>query len=120
MPGVQQNTVAGIACQMLPYLFSGEAKNGRKQAYQTMSDVVQRTLRRASWNTLGCGGIKPVLENIQIETAQIFGTEIMQSMHRQVKFVALIILCQFILKYPRERQHVAVNLQPSFYRHSID
>ena len=85
---------------MLPYLFSGEAKDGRKQAYQAMSDVVQRTLGRAAWNTLGCCGIKPILENIQIETTQIFGTEIMQTMYRQVKFVALIILRQFILKFP--------------------
>ena len=92
MPGVQQNTAPGIACQMPPYLFRGKAENGRKQSHQAMGDMIQRTLCRTSWNTLGSGGIKPVLENIQIKTTQILGTEIMQSMHDQVKFVVLIIL----------------------------
>ena len=65
--------------QISPDFFGGKAENGRKQAHQTVRDVVQRALRRAPGTTLGAAVYKPVLENVQIEATQVLGTESVQS-----------------------------------------
>ena len=75
--------------------------------------MVHGGLRRTPGQAVGPGGVLSILDHIQVEAAQVVGTEVMQLLVDLVKLISVITLRQFLLHHSRaihrpaiQRQHV--------------
>ena len=57
-------------------------------------------------------GVEAVLEDVEVEGAEILGAEALQRLHHLVELEALVVGDALLLQLARQRQRVAVDLQP--------
>src|SRR5690606_10100494 len=77
--------------QCLPGLLGGERQDRRHQLEQRLGDVQQRRLGRAPRGAVGGGGVQAVLEDVQVERAQVLGAEGLQARDGGVEIVAFVV-----------------------------
>ena len=81
-----------------------------------MGNVKQRILRGAARAAAGAAGVEAVLQNVQIETAEVFRAEALQFLHDEVEFVGVVVRLKFALQLACQGQHVAIDFQPVRHR----
>jgi hypothetical protein len=84
----------------LPGFFGGEAQERRHPAQHGLGDLPQRGLGAAAGQRLGCSGVQAVLEDVQVEAAQVFAAVQLQLGHHRVEFIHLVV-----------RQHLGLELR---------
>ena len=99
-----------------PGFLGREAQNRCYQPQYALRDVVKSILRRAARGGIRATGIQPVLEDIQIERAEILGTEGEQPSHGRMKFIAVVVLEHVSLQVRREHDCVAVDFEAILHR----
>src|SRR4051812_41225970 len=75
VPGVLKDAELALPPEHLPRLLGGKAQDRRHQAHEAMGDVEKRGLRRAARARVGAARVKPVLEDIEVEAAQVLRAE---------------------------------------------
>ena len=76
VPGVEHHGFVTLARQVFPQLVGGERQDRRDPAHQRFGDVVQRGLRRTAGLAVGAGGVLAVLDDVEVETAQLLHAEV--------------------------------------------
>src|SRR5712691_13139414 len=74
----------------LPRFFRGEAEYRGHEAKQAPGDVVERVLRRAPRARIRGARIQAVLEDVEVERAEVLGAERLKLRHGRMKFVFLV------------------------------
>ncbi len=113
VPGVEEHAVVrALPLQHPPRLLGGERQDRRHQAEQARGDVPQRVLRRAPRRGIGAAGVEPVLEDVEVERAEVLGAERLQLLRHEVELVAVVVRRQLVLQPRGERDGVPVDLDP--------
>ena len=102
----------GVA-EQLPRFLGREAEERRHPAQHRVRDVPQRRLRAAARQRLRRRGVEPVLEDVEVERAQVFRAIDLQLGHHRVELVDLVVRQHLGLELRGARQRVAVDLQQS-------
>ena len=118
LPSFQHDRVTALA-EFLPRLFRGEGEDRCHQLEEGAGDVPQRTLRRATGARIALRRVETVLEDVEVETAEIFRTEVLQGLHDAVEFIAIVVGLGIRLQLARHGQRVTINLQPLGHRQQI-
>ena len=87
---VRNTDSARVTAQMPPHLLGGERQDRRQPAHHALGDVPHRGLRRAARAARGRGRVKAILQNIEIEAAQIDHAEVVDLLIDQVECVVAI------------------------------
>ena len=95
----------------LPGLFGREAEEGRHPAQHRLRDVPQRRLRAAPRARAGRGGVEPVLQDVEVEGAQVLRAVDLQLGHHRVELVDLVVRQHLGLELRGAAQRVAVDLE---------
>src|SRR4029077_3631700 len=73
--GEERKVDAGLAVlyyrQRLPDLVGGEAEDGGDEAGEGLGDAPERSLRGAACGMVACKGVETVLEDVEIERAEV-------------------------------------------------
>ena len=72
----------------------------------------QRTLRRTPRTRIGGGRVQAILENIEVEGAEIFRAKILQGLHYLVEFVVLVIGTDLRLQLSRHGERITIDFEP--------
>ena len=89
-PVVSVKMVIGRAGANMRFRPRRERQKGRHPAQHGVRDLPQRGLRRARARPLRRGGVEPVLQHVEVETAQVFRAEHLQRWHHRVELVDLV------------------------------
>src|SRR5580704_17450959 len=76
--------------QIGPDLFASESHNGCKQSDQRFTDAPDRGLRAAPSPRLWRGDVQPVLEHIEVKSAQVDDTEVVHAVVSLVESKLLV------------------------------
>src|SRR5438874_7241771 len=76
MPGLVKHRLAALARKMAPHLLGGETEDGREPAHHALGDVEHDGLRRAARGARGGRRVHAVLEDVEVEAAQIDAAEV--------------------------------------------
>uniref|UniRef100_A0A0N5A5U6 NAD-specific glutamate dehydrogenase n=1 Tax=Parastrongyloides trichosuri TaxID=131310 RepID=A0A0N5A5U6_PARTI len=113
VPGVEHDRLVALARQVLPQLVGGERQDRCDPAHQRFADVVQRGLARAARDTVGAGGVLAVLDDVEVETAQLLHAEVVDLGVDVPEAVLAVVLFQLALQQQGtvdrpavQRQHV--------------
>ena len=117
VPGMQEHRV--VACQLRPHFLAGERQDRRHPARERVRQVVQRVLRGTPCAAVGAAGVEAVLQDVEVEAAEVFRAEALQLLHDEVEFVGVVMRLQFALQLARQRQRVAVDFQPVLDRQRV-
>src|SRR5574341_2279996 len=107
------------ARQHLPGLLRGEAQDRRHHAHQALRDVPQGRLRRAPRKRSCAAGVEPVLEDIQVEGAELLGAERLQLLRDEMELEARVVGLHLVLQARRQRERVAVDLDHLRHGHRV-
>ena len=80
--------------QMRPDLVGGEGQDRRHQTRHRVQDLPQGRLRRTPARRRGGGAVQPVLDDVEIQRAQIDRTEVDQLLHHEMEAEALVRLAR--------------------------
>ena len=72
--------------EVAPNFLGGKRKDWSHQFYQTEQKIIEGTLGTATFTSIRPGDVKTVLENIQIQRGQLYGTKLVQAVIDQMKF----------------------------------
>ena len=97
-----------VVRQGAPNLLGGKGENRSQQAGQGMGDAVQGRLRRAPRGRPGRKSVEPILEDVEVGSAQIHHAEIVQAMPGAMKGVAVVGGAAVLHHFTHLRQHPAV------------
>ena len=75
---------------MTPRFLRGEDKDRREQPAERVEDLVHRHLRGPAARRIGRVAIHAVLRDVDVETAQIDGAELVERVVNLVKFVGRV------------------------------
>src|SRR3954471_20219287 len=95
---VEKHAVVGLAVENRPQLLGGEAEDRRHEPDERMRDVPKGGLRRASRVRLGGTGIEPVLQDVEVEAAEILGAEGLQLLRDEMELVGGIVAGDLLLQ----------------------
>ena len=116
--GVNEDGVlARLKC--LPRLLGGEAEYRGHEAKQAPGDVVERVLRRAPRGRIRGARIQAVLEDVEVERAEVLRAERLQPRDRGMELELLAVGEDRGLQLGGERGRIAVDLQPILDRHRV-
>jgi len=76
--------------QETPHLFGGETQDGCQPAHHRLSHVMHGGLRRAARCAARARGVEPILDDVQIEPAELDDAEIVDLLVDVVKFVVAV------------------------------
>ena len=79
----------------------------------------QRRLGGTAGNRLGCRGVQAILEDVEVETAEILGAEGLQGLDDAMEFVLVVVGAAAGLQFAGQREGVAVDLQPLLDRQHV-
>ena len=116
---MQHDRVVGVAGDRLPDFLGGKAEDRRQQFDQRLRDVPQRVLCRAAGSGACGAGVQTVLEDIEVEAAEVFRAKSLQRLHDAVEFVFPVIGFALRLQLARHGPRVAVDFQPLLDGQSI-
>src|SRR5256885_16327577 len=108
MPALVKHRLASLARKMAPHLLSGEAEDGPEPAHHALRDVKHDGLRRAARGARGGRRVHAVLDDVEIEAAQIDAAEVVHLLIDHVKGVLAIGLENLRLQGARAREHPAI------------
>src|SRR5262249_25600043 len=103
-----------------PRLLSGEAQNRRHGLEHSVADERERSLRRPTRPTGARGRIPAILEDIEVEAAQLFGTIALELLHHWVELELAVRIGEFGKVRVRHRERVAVELEQLAHGQRID
>src|SRR6266487_5148904 len=103
----------------LPRVLGGEAEYRGHEAKQAPGDVVERVLRRAPRGRIRGARIQAVLEDVEVERAEVLRAERLQPRDRGMELEFLAVGEDRGLQHGGERGRIAVDLDPSFHRHRV-
>ncbi len=119
--GVQHHAVRGLAgpgrVEDGPGLLGGEGQDRRHQLQQRLRDVPQRGLRGAARQAASGGGVQAVLEDVEVEGAQVLRAEHLQRLHDAVELHLRVVGLGLLRELAGEGERVAVEIQPLLERH---
>ena len=95
--------------QILPDLLGRKNKDGRGQANQRAADLPHRGLRRAPRFISGRLGVQAILQNVEIESAEIHDAVIVDSMVDAVEFVIRVPFTAFLEELGGAVEHPAID-----------
>src|ERR687888_432797 len=110
MPGLEEDAVVLAPGERLPQLLRGEGEDRRHQPYQAVRDVMERALRRAPRHGVRLTGVEAVLEDVEVERAEVFRGERLQPLRDQVELVARVIRGNRLLHLGGHGEGIAVEL----------
>jgi len=116
---VEEHAVVRLAGEHLPELLGGEREDRRHQSNQGVRDVPQRSLRRAPRHRVRAAGIEAILQDVEVERAQVLGAERLQALRHEVELVARVVGGNLLLHARGHGEGVAVHLQLAFGRHRV-
>jgi len=119
VPGMKEDAVVLLAGKELPQLLGREGQDRRHQAHQAVRDVPERGLRRAPRRRICGEGIQPVLDHVEVEGAEILGTERLQLLRHEMELVARVVRHRLLLHLRRHRKRVPVDLHQASGRHRV-
>ena len=90
MPRIEEHRFIGRPGQVAPDLFRREAQDGRQPSHHRLRQVIQSGLRRAPRSAVRPGGVEPIFDDIEIETAEFDHAEVMNLLIDLVKLVIAI------------------------------
>src|SRR5450830_1423977 len=98
VPGVEHHGLVTLARQVFPQFVGGEGQDRRDPAHQRFGDVIQRGLRRAARLAVGAGGVLAVLDDVEVETAQLLHAEVVNLRIDIPEAVFTVVLLQLALQ----------------------
>src|SRR5258706_368615 len=101
---LEEHAVFAIAGKDLPELLGGEGQDRRHQPHKAVRDVEKRGLRGATRPRIGAAGIEPVLENVEVEAAQVLRAEILQLLYHKVELVTRVVRGDFLMQAVRSEE----------------
>ena len=100
-----------VAITREPRLLRGEAQDRREPAHQAIEGAVEHGARGATARVVEAVAIEPVLSDVEIERAEIDGTEIMQRGKHRVEIVVGERLPHGLVELGEAVQHPALELR---------
>ena len=79
----------------------------------------QGALRRTTCLGVHSGGVKAILENVEVEAAEVFRAESLQGLDHAVELVFTVVGLALGLHLPGHGQRVTVDFQPLLRRYQI-
>src|SRR5690606_14492007 len=95
---LEKNAAAALARNVGVYLFRSKAQHGRNPAAQRLEDVIHRGLRRPARQAVRPRGVKPILDDIEVESTHVKSAEVMHLLVDVQELVTVISLSQFGLQ----------------------
>src|SRR2546425_1824045 len=71
VPRMEEHAVVLGAGERVPQLLRGKGQDRRHQPHQAVRDVIERALRRAARRGIRLAGVEPVLEDVEVEAAEV-------------------------------------------------
>src|ERR1700729_3637512 len=105
---------------MLPDFFGAESENGRDEAQESMSDAVDRGLRRAAAATLGCEGVQAIFENVEVKRAEIDDREIVNGVEDAVEVEGIVRIAALAHDFAGAMEHPGVDFEEVWVGHRVE
>src|SRR5215470_6528957 len=102
-----------------PGLFGGERENRCHQLQQRIADRDELGLRRAARSPVLRRGIEAVLQDVDVEPAQVLRAIRLQLLDDQMKLIGVVRRFDRLGHHLRARERVAVDLEQIGYRHGM-
>src|SRR6202142_895968 len=99
--------------QVFPHFFGGKYERRRDEPHQGARYSINRGLRRAPPNTFGRKSVEAIFQYIEIERAQIHGTEIVDRMIGSMKFKIVVPFTALPYEHAGAVKHPRIEL-PQF------
>ena len=113
IPAIEHYRLVTRARQVFPQLIGGERQHRRDPAHQSFGDMEQRGLAGATRHAVSGGGVLTVLDDIEVETAQLLHAEVVHLLVYVPEAVAVVGFFDFALQQQGaiygptiQRQHV--------------
>src|SRR5882672_1160228 len=119
IPRMEEHAVVLGSGERVPQLFCGEGQDRRHQPHQALRDVMERALRRAARRGIGLAGVEPVLEDVEVEGAEILRAEREQALRHEMELVALVIRAHRLLHLRGYGERVAIDLHHLGHWHGV-
>ncbi len=84
-----------------PEFIGGKAQDGRNPAHHRLQYMVHSGLRRTAGQGIFLRGVEPILDDIEVESAHIQGTEMVNFLHHLNKLIVVVQVRQFGLHTQR-------------------
>src|SRR5450830_559352 len=101
IPGVEHDRLVALARQVLPQLVGGEGQDRCDPAHQRFADMEQRGLAGTPGLAVGAGGVLAVLDDVEVETAQLLHAEVVHLGVDVPETVFAVVQFQFPLQQQR-------------------
>nr|GEU28492.1 hypothetical protein [Tanacetum cinerariifolium] len=102
-----------------PRFFRRERQGRGHHAQQALRDVPQRGLRRAARRRIHGRRVQAVLEDVEVEAAQVFRAVVLDLRVHGLEFILRVVLGDFFLQRGHVGQRVAVDFQHLLDRHGV-
>src|SRR5215469_18851077 len=102
-----------------PRFLRSEGENRRHRLEQRIANQDERCLRGAPGAACPRRGVEPVLEDVEIETAEILGAVGLEPLNDEMELVARIVRLDSIRQRSRVRQREAIQLEKLLNRKRV-
>src|SRR5262245_50336342 len=99
---VEEHAVVLLPGEVLPELLGGEREDRRHQAHEAVRDVEKRLLRRAARLRLRAARVQAILQDVEVERAEVLGAEALQALRDEVELIAGVIAGHLVLHLTRQ------------------
>ena len=120
VPGGGEHGLRALAGHATPDLVCREAQDRRDPAHQRLEDVEQRRLRGTPCQAVGARRVLPVLDDVEIEAAQLRHAEVVELVTDQMELVFVVGLPEIGLQHSGAINDPAVEREHLPGRHAID
>ncbi len=107
-----KDRAAVFLLQYLPRLFGGKRQQRRHQLQQRLGDQIKRACADRRAFESGLRRVQPVLQDVEVKRAEVFGRKGLQPCDDRVVLVAVVVGLRARGHLAHHRQCIAVDLEP--------